>query len=84
VSEGRDNLAGDGLVSVASDLSLGKFTFAPWIAHGYDSDYSELNLHFLYSTQLAHHLEVYAGSLSSFGMTKSLYASSTIAGSHSK
>ena len=61
VSEGRDNLDGNGLASIASDVSINDFTFAPWIARGYDSDYSEMNLHFVYGTQLSDHLEVYTG-----------------------
>ena len=61
VSEGRDNLDGRGLASVTSDLSIHNFTFAPWIAHGYDADYSELNLNAIYGTQLSEHVEVDAG-----------------------
>jgi len=61
VSEGRDNLDGKGLASMTSDVSVHDFTFAPWVAHGYDSDYSELNLNVVYGTQLNEHLEVYTG-----------------------
>ena len=48
VSEGRDNLTGNGVKSVFSDISLGNFTFAPWLAHSYESEYTELNLNFIY------------------------------------
>jgi len=61
VSEGRDNLAGDGLSSVFSDISLGNFTFAPWLAYGYESDYTELNLNFIYGLKLTDQLELYGG-----------------------
>jgi hypothetical protein len=61
VSEGRDNLAGDGLTSAFSDVSIGNFTFAPWLAYGYESDYTELNLNFIYGLKLADQLEIYAG-----------------------
>jgi hypothetical protein len=61
VSEGRDNLAGDGLTSVFSDVSLGNFTFAPWLAYGYESDYSELNLNLVYGLRPTDQLEIYAG-----------------------
>lgn len=61
VSEGRDNLDGKPLASLTSDVSVGNFTFAPWIGRGYDSAYSELNLNAIYGTQLAEDLELYAG-----------------------
>jgi len=61
VSEGRDNLDGDGLTSVFSDVSLGNFTFAPWLAYGYESDYTEVNLNFIYGLKLADQLEIYGG-----------------------
>ena len=52
VSEGRDNLSGDGLFSLSSELSVGDITFIPWLAHSPDADYSELNLNFIYATFL--------------------------------
>jgi hypothetical protein len=61
VSEGRDNLDGDGLTSVFSDISMGNFTFAPWLAYGYESEYTEVNLNFIYGLKLANQLEIYAG-----------------------
>jgi len=61
VTEGRDNLAGDGLTSVFSDISLGNFTFAPWLAYGYESEYTEYNLNFVYGLKLMDQLEIYAG-----------------------
>ena len=61
VSEGRDNLAGNGLTSVFSDISLGNFTFAPWMAYGYDSEYTELNLNFIYGHKLTDQLDIYGG-----------------------
>ena len=63
VSEGRDNLAGDSLTSVFSDISLGNFTFAPWLAHSYsyESDYTEVNLNFIYGLKLTDQFEIYGG-----------------------
>ncbi len=61
VTEGRDNLDGDGLASVSSDFSLGGFTFAPWLAYGYDSSYRELNLNFIYGHKLTDQFQIYGG-----------------------
>ncbi len=44
MTEGRDNLGGDALASVFSDISVGNFSFVSWLAHGYESKYSELSL----------------------------------------
>lgn len=61
VTEGRDNLPGDSLASVFSDISVGNFTFAPWLAHSRDREYTELDLNFVYGLKPADQLEVYAG-----------------------
>lgn len=61
VTEGRDNLDGDALASVFSDISLSNFSFVPWLAHGYESDYSELNLNFVYGLPITDALEIYGG-----------------------
>ena len=61
VSEGRDNLGGDGLGSVFSDISMGNFTFAPWLAYGHESEYTECDLNFIYGHKLTAQLEIYGG-----------------------
>jgi hypothetical protein len=61
VSEGRDNLGGDGLTSMFSDITLGNLSFVPWLAYGYESEYTELNLNFVYGFKLSDQLEMYSG-----------------------
>ncbi|MFC1761670.1 hypothetical protein ACFL6U_06280 [Planctomycetota bacterium] len=61
VTEGRDNLKGDALASLSSEFSVGNFTFAPWVAHGYEFRYTELNLNFIYGMQVTDQLDVYGG-----------------------
>lgn len=61
VSEGRDNLDGDALTSVFSDISTGNFTFAPWLAYSSESEYTEVNLNLIYGLKLADQLEIYGG-----------------------
>ncbi len=61
VSEGRDNLEGGGLISIASEMEFGLLTFNPWYAQGYDSDYDELDLNFILGFKPNEHIEVYAG-----------------------
>lgn len=41
VSEGRDNLGGDGLTSTFSEITQGNFSFVPWLAYGHESEYTE-------------------------------------------
>lgn len=50
VSEGRDNLSGDGLFSLSSEFTIDDLTFIPWLAHSSPADYTELNLNLVYST----------------------------------
>lgn len=61
ISEGRDNLSGNGIVSVASEFNYNNIAFIPWAASGINSDYSELNLNIIYATQLFDTFEVFAG-----------------------
>lgn len=61
VSEGRDNLSGGGLASVASEIDFGLLTFSPWYARGYDSDYDELSLNFILGFKPNENIELYAG-----------------------
>ena len=61
VTEGRDNLDGDPLASASSDIAFGDLTIAPWVAHGYESDYTELNFNVVYGFRLAEQVEFYAG-----------------------
>jgi hypothetical protein len=61
VSEGRDNLDGNGLGSVFSDISIGNFTFAPWLAYSHASEYTECDLNFIYGHKLTDQLDIYGG-----------------------
>ncbi|AYM86621.1 hypothetical protein D9T18_07825 [Pseudoalteromonas agarivorans] len=61
VTEGRDNLPGSALASIAGEINYNDFTFIPWLATDTDNDYDELNLNAIYSTELAEHLTLYAG-----------------------
>ena len=49
VTEGRDNLPGSALASIAGEINYNDFTFIPWLATGTDNDYDELNLNAIYS-----------------------------------
>ena len=59
VSEGRDNLSGDSIVSVSSDFIVGDISFIPWYAISPDTDYRELNLNFVYGIRPTENLAVY-------------------------
>ena len=59
VSEGRDNLSGDSIVSLSSDFVFGDISFIPWYAISPDTDYRELNLNFLYGIRPTENLAVY-------------------------
>jgi len=61
VTEGRDNLSGDGLVSVSSEFIIGEANFLPWYAYSPGADYSELNLNFIYGILPTEDLAVYFG-----------------------
>ena len=61
VTEGRDNLSGDALVSVSSEFMLGEATFLPWYAASPGADYSELNLNLIYGILPTEDLAVYFG-----------------------
>ena len=61
VTEGRDNLSGDGLVSVSSEFIVGEATFIPWYAVSPGADYSELNLNLIYGILPTEDLAVYFG-----------------------
>lgn len=61
VTEGRDNLSGEGLVSVSSDFIIGEASFLPWYAYSPGADYSELNLNLIYGILPAEDLAVYFG-----------------------
>ncbi len=52
ITEGRDNLDRDALVSASTDITHDSFTFVPWVAHSASADYSELNLNFIYGFNL--------------------------------
>lgn len=61
VSEGRDNLSGDGLFSLSSEFAIDDVAFVPWLAHSPAADYTELNLNFIYSTFIAQNLAASLG-----------------------
>lgn len=61
VTEGRDNLAGDNLVSVSSEFAIGEASFIPWYAYSPGADYSELNLNFVYGVLPIEDVAVYVG-----------------------
>lgn len=61
VTEGRDNLAGEGLFSVSSEFIIGEANFLPWYAYSPGADYSELNLNFIYGILPTEDLAVYFG-----------------------
>lgn len=60
VTEGRDNLSGNGLLSASSDIQLGSnVTFVPWLAHSHQSDYTEINLNIVTSFDFGELVELY-------------------------
>ena len=61
VTEGRDNLSGESLVSISSEFMIDDINFVPWFAYSPGVDYSELNLNFVYGTLLAEDLPAYFG-----------------------
>ncbi|MGB5398535.1 MAG: hypothetical protein WBN96_15420 [Gammaproteobacteria bacterium] len=61
VTEGRDNLSGNNLVSVSSEFAIDELSVVPWFATSPSADYSEFNLNIVYGTQLAQGLIIYAG-----------------------
>ena len=61
VSEGRDNLSGESLVSLSSDLTIDDVNFVPWVAHSPGADYTELNLNVVYATTLTEKLAASIG-----------------------
>lgn len=61
VSEGRDNLAGNSMSSVSTDVTFCNFTIAPWLAHSDGADYTEANINLVYSLRTSKNLALYAG-----------------------
>lgn len=61
VTEGRDNLSGNSLISASSEFALDEFSVVPWIAASPDEDYTEINLNVVYGTTLTEDVVVYAG-----------------------
>jgi len=60
VTEGRDNLSGNGLLSASSDILLGSnISFVPWLAYSRQSDYTELDLNIAASFDFDETVEVY-------------------------
>ena len=50
--EGRDTLEGGGLLSAETEITAHGFTLAPWYGNGWDSDYEEFNLAFIYGNSI--------------------------------
>ena len=61
VTEGRDNLSGNGIYSVSTEFTYGDFTIVPWVADAINTDYTELNLNIVYATKLLDDLEMFIG-----------------------
>lgn len=61
VSEGRDNLSGENLFSLSSDIIFDELTFIPWFARSPGADYSELNLNLVYAAFLTEKLAASIG-----------------------
>lgn len=61
VTEGRDNLSGNGITSVSSEFAYKNLTIIPWLASNPNSDYTELNLNIIYGVALTDNIEAYAG-----------------------
>ena len=61
VSEGRDNLAGKGIASIATEFNYNEIAIIPWVATGVDSDYTEFNLNAIYATQLFNTVDMFIG-----------------------
>ena len=52
VTEGRDNLNGNNLLSTATQFKIHNFYFIPWLAHNNTIDFTEVDLTFLYEIPL--------------------------------
>lgn len=61
VTEGRDNLSADSLVSVSTEFSIDEFSVIPWFADSAAADYSEFNLNIVNGARLTNSLVLYAG-----------------------
>lgn len=58
ITEGRDNLANKGIVSLSTELSYKDLIIIPWFAKGVNADYSEINLNLIYATAITENLEL--------------------------
>ena len=61
VTEGRDNLSGNGLASISTEFSVDEFSVIPWVADSAAADYSEFNLNVIYGSRLTEDLILYTG-----------------------
>ncbi|MBT8119400.1 MAG: hypothetical protein KJN89_06740 [Gammaproteobacteria bacterium] len=61
VTEGRDNLSGESLLSLSSEFVIGEANFIPWYAYSPGANYSELNLNFVYGVLPTDDVAVYLG-----------------------
>jgi hypothetical protein len=61
VTEGRDNLSGENLISASSEFIIDEVSFVPWYGYSSGADYSELNLNFIYGIRPTNDFAVYFG-----------------------
>ena len=61
VTEGRDNLSGNNLVSASTEFAIDEFSVVPWLAASPAADYAEFNLNIVYGFKLADAVVIYAG-----------------------
>lgn len=61
VTEGRDNLDGDGIVSASTEFTFGDLNIVPWVARGTGGDFSEVNFNVVYGARPAARFEYFVG-----------------------
>lgn len=61
VTEGRDNLDGDGIVSASTEFTFRGLGIVPWLARGTGGNYSEANLNVVYGDRPTQQFEYFVG-----------------------
>ena len=61
ITEGRDNLSGDGIYSLSTEFTYQNVSFVPWVANAIGTDLSEFNLNVIYAEKLADNLDIFVG-----------------------
>lgn len=61
VSEGRDNLHSNDMLSLSSEFELDDITFIPWIARSPGVDFTEFDLNFIYSISVSQKTTAFLG-----------------------